>query len=103
MIINIKNKQVELKNTFRSLIIYEKITDEVFSPKTLTNMIIYFYSVVMASDKDLDLTFDYFTDWLDEHNEELNNFTQWLVNINSKNGFINGNTDDKTDVEPKKA
>lgn len=102
MNININNTKVELKNTFRSHMIYEKITDELFTPKSITNIIIYFYSVVMASNTTLNLTFDDFTDWLDNNQNELNNFTQWLVDVNSKNGYINGNTDEVTEVSPKK-
>lgn len=103
MTITINNTTFELKNTIRSYIIYENITNEVFNPHTLTNIIIYFYSVVMASNKSLVLTFEEFTDWLDDNMIELDNFTKWLVNVNQRNGYINGNTDEKTEVEPKKA
>lgn len=103
MTITINNTTFELKNTIRSYIIYENITNEVFNPHTLTNIIIYFYSVVMASNKNLVLTFEEFTDWLDDNMIELDNFTKWLVNVNQRNGYINGNTDEKTEVEPKKA
>lgn len=103
MTITINNTTFELKNTIRAYIIYENITNEVFNPHTLTNIIIYFYSVVMASNKGLALTFDEFTDWLDENVKELDNFTKWLISVNQKNGYINGNTDDKTTESPKKA
>lgn len=102
MTISIYNKEVELKQTLRALFIYEKITNEMFNPSTLTNIVIYFYSVVMASDKNLAISFEEFTDWLDNNMNELTNFTNWLAQINNKNGFINGNTDNKTVEEPKK-
>lgn len=102
MTISIYNKEVELKQTLRALFIYEKITNEMFNPSTLTNIVIYFYSVVMASDKNLDISFEEFTDWLDNNMNELTNFTNWLAQVNNKNGFINGNTDNKTVEEPKK-
>lgn len=102
MTISIYNKEVELKQTLRALFIYEKITNEMFNPSTLTNIVIYFYSVVMASDKNLTISFEEFTDWLDNNMNELTNFTNWLAQINNKNGFINGNTDNKTVEEPKK-
>ena len=103
MNININGKNIELKNTFRSHIIYEKITNEVFTPKNVTNIMLYFYSVVMASDMNLNLTFDDFMTWLDNNADELNRFTQWIINTTNKNGFINGSTDEKTEEEPKKA
>ena len=102
MTITINNATFELKQTLRSLFIYEKITNEIFNPSTLTNIVIYFYSVVMASNKNLTITFDDFTDWLDANINELNNFTKWLADVNNKNGYINGNTDNKTVEEPKK-
>lgn len=102
MRISIYNKEVELKQTLRALFIYEKITNEMFNPSTLTNIVIYFYSVVMASDKNLAISFEEFTDWLDNNMTELTNFTNWLAQVNNKNGFINGNTDNKTVEEPKK-
>lgn len=102
MIISIYNKEVELKQTLRALFIYEKITNEMFNPSTLTNIVIYFYSVVMASDKNLTISFEEFTDWLDNNMNELTHFTNWLAQVNNKNGFINGNTDNKTVEEPKK-
>ncbi len=102
MTISIYNKEVELKQTLRALFIYEKITNEMFNPSTLTNIVIYFYSVVMASDKNIAISFEEFTDWLDNNMNELTNFTNWLAQINNKNGFINGNTDNKTVEEPKK-
>lgn len=102
MKISIYNKVVELKQTLRALFIYEKITNEMFNPSTLTNIVIYFYSVVMASDKNLAISFEEFTDWLDNNMNELTNFTTWLAQVNNKNGFINGNTDNKTVEEPKK-
>lgn len=102
MKISIYNKEVELKQTLRALFIYEKITNEMFNPSTLTNIVIYFYSVVMASDKNLAISFEEFTDWLDNNMNELTNFTTWLAQVNNKNGFINGNTDNKTVEEPKK-
>lgn len=88
MTININGKDIELKNTFRSLIIYENITGEVFTPNTITNILLYFYSVVMACDKDSTMSFDDFTSWLDDNQQELNNFTNWLVTINNKNSYL---------------
>lgn len=102
MKVNINGKNIELKYSFRALIIYEKITNEVFLPNNLTNILIYFYSVVMSSDKDSTLTFETFTDWLDENPIELENFSKWLNTIAERNKFINGNTDEQTEVEPKK-
>ena len=79
MEINIKNKTITLKRTFRSLIAYESATGKAFNPKTVTESIMYFYCVIIASDMELELTYDEFMDWLDDNTTALQDFTQWLI------------------------
>ena len=43
----IKEQEIELKKTMRSYIMFESITDKAFAPKNLTDMVTYFYCVVM--------------------------------------------------------
>ena len=78
MRINIKDKEIELKYTFRAYIIYEQITDENFTPKGLKEIITLFYSFLMSSDRDNTITFDEFVDYLDENPTVLDEFSQWL-------------------------
>ena len=78
----IKEQEIELKKTMRSYMMFESITDKAFAPKTLTDMVTYFYCVVMSSCKGLELSFDEFIDWLDEHDEMMPQFTQWLAGVN---------------------
>lgn len=79
MVITIKDKKITLKRTFRSLIAYESATGKAFNPKTVTESIMYFYCVIIASDMELELTYDEFMDWLDENPTALQEFTQWLI------------------------
>lgn len=79
MEITIKDKEIKLKKTFRSLIAFESATGKAFAPKTVTDSIMYFYCVIIASDQELELTYDEFMDWLDENPTALNEFTQWLI------------------------
>lgn len=102
MKITIKENEIELKNTFRSMIIYEKINGKSFNPKGLTEIILYFYCVVMASDKDLDLEFEEFVEYLDNNPNLLTEFSVWLNKIFSINNFINGDVE-KDNENPKKA
>ena len=44
MKVTIKNKEIELRYSFRSMMIYEKITGTSFNPKGVTEIMIYFYS-----------------------------------------------------------
>lgn len=102
MKVNINNKEVELKYSFRSMIIYEKITNESFSPKGLTEIINYFYSTIMASDKTLELGYEEFIDYLDENPEKLTEFNEWLVGMTERNKNIEGEQKGE-DVDPKKS
>lgn len=79
MEIQINDRKITLKKTFRSYIIFESATGKPFAPKTLTDTIMYFYCVVIASDPDLELSFDAFVDWLDSAPTALQEFTEWLV------------------------
>lgn len=79
MEIAINDKKITLKKTFRSYIIYESATGKPFAPKTLTDTIMYFYCVVIASESEIELSFDDFVDWLDNAPTALQEFTEWLV------------------------
>jgi hypothetical protein len=67
MKITIKDKDIELKNTLRSMIMYENITEKSFNPETVTDIITYMYCVVVASSNDYTLTFDEFINYVDEN------------------------------------
>lgn len=100
MKINIKGETITLKYTSRSLIIYEKITGESFRPNGLTEIIAFFYSVIIGSNKDLALTFDEFLEWLDENPTTLAQYTEWLTDVISQNNYIaNKSADAKEESE----
>lgn len=88
MTININDKDVTLKYSFRAMMIYENIANKSFEPKGVSEFIIFFYSTVMASDKELELTFNEFVEWLDEHPKELTNFIEWLKATIEKNNYL---------------
>lgn len=102
MIINIKNREVELKYTFRSMIIYEKITGESFQPKGVTEVLIYLFSTIVASSKGIDLTFEEFIDYADENPKIVNEFNEWLLSIFNKNEYIGQNDENGEVIDPKK-
>lgn len=81
MTITIKDKEFQLKYSFRALMIYENITKKSFNPKTVTDMVVFFYSIVLASNKGCELLFDDFLDWIDENPEKVNDFSNWLTDV----------------------
>lgn len=92
MEITINNNTVNLKYSFRALMIYENITNKSFNPKGISDVVIFFYSVVVATTKDNTITFDDFLDWLDEHPTAINDFSLWLTQVfNAQASLANKN------------
>jgi len=102
MKITIKGKEITLKQSFRTAIIYENITKESFgSGINTTNLILYFYCTVLGSDKDLVLDFDEFIDILDEMPNKLSEYADWLATINGIDSKINGTKKNKRQNQQK--
>lgn len=95
MKIQIKNKEVELKNKMRSLLIYEQITNKPFNPSTITDMMIYFYSVILACEPSIELTFTEFMDLIDEQPNLFDSFQSWLIKEGEKNSIYNDDSKKK--------
>jgi hypothetical protein len=90
MKITIKGNTVSLKYSFRALMIYENITQKSFNPKGISDVVVFFYSVVVASTKDTTLSFDDFIDWLDDNATAINDFSVWLTSVfNAQSGLVN--------------
>lgn len=104
MKINIKDRDIELKYTFRAHILYENITGENFAPTGLTSIINFYYSTIMANDRDINLEYDEFLDFLDANPETLKEFSGWLVsNIKKDEDLTQDSTKKNTSKSKKKA
>jgi hypothetical protein len=89
MEITIKEKTISLKYSFRALMIYENITQKSFNPKGISDVVIFFYSVVVATTKDTTLSFDDFLDWMDANPTAINDFSIWLTKVfNAQSGLV---------------
>lgn len=88
MKLHINDKDVELRWSFRSLLLFENIMQKSFEPKGLTDIITYMYCVIIASDKDLNLTYDDFLFYLDEHPNVITDFSVWLQAAVEKNNSL---------------
>ena len=60
----------------------EFTTKKTFNPSTISEMILYFYCVIIASDTELEITYDDFLNWLDDNENTLKDFTMWLSKMN---------------------
>lgn len=81
MTITIKEKEYQLKYSFRALMIYENITHKSFNPQTISDIVVFFYAIILASNKKCELLFDDFLDWIDENPNIITEFSEWLTNI----------------------
>ena len=95
MTIEINNNKVELKQTLKSMLIFEKITEQSFDIKTISDVIIYFYSCVIASKKDIDLSFDDFIEWLDKNQNAFASFNEWLLRTAEQQQQLSGKSSKK--------
>ena len=90
MEIVIKGNKVSLKYSFRALMIYENIAQKSFNPKGISDVVVFFYSVVVASTKDTTLSFDDFIDWLDANPTAISEFSVWLTSVfEAQSGLVN--------------
>lgn len=88
MKVKINDKDIELKNTVRSLLIYENITKKTFSGDSVQDILTYLYCVVLASSKDYSIKFNDFLDAIDDNPNILNDFTEWIMNETQVNDSI---------------
>ena len=96
MKVTIKEQEITLKYSLRSLFLYERKTGDSFSPRNIEQFCLYFYCVVCSSNKDLDLTFDDFIDEvIDPNPQVMNEFAEWLGKTMQKNNFLSGQSQEK--------
>lgn len=104
MKVQFNNQTYTLKYSFRALMIYENITNHSFNPKGITDVVILFYSILVASAKDTNLSFDDFMDWLDENPTSINEFSVWLTEVFAQQAsLVNSNikVEDNKEVDEK--
>jgi hypothetical protein len=90
----INNKEYKIKVTLRAMMIFEQLTGKPFSISGLLDQYIYFYSIILANNKDFTYTFDEFIDYLDEHPELISEFNEALTNYSKLLGQFNGEEKD---------
>lgn len=92
MKINIKEKEIELRYSYRALMMYENIQKKSFNPQTLSDIIIFFYCIALASLRNEELLFDDFMDWIDDNPTSITDFSNWLADIFNLQAVITPDT-----------
>lgn len=80
----INNKEYRLKYTFRALMLFEQITNKMFNIESLSDELVFFYCILLASNPDDTMTFDEFMDSVDDNPTLLAQFQQFLADEASK-------------------
>ena len=79
--ITINGKNYNIKYSLRALFIFEQITNRPFEIKTLLDNYIFFYSMILASNKDKEpLDWDEFIDALDNNPNLMSDMNEVVEN-----------------------
>ena len=87
---DIKNfEELNLRQTLRAHILYEQIMGHAFTGDDgLNGVVVLFFSYIAGSNRNANIDYNDYLDWLDEHNEMLTEFTAWMVKVNQANESI---------------
>lgn len=88
MKLTIEGKEIELKQTFRAFMIYENIQGEAFAAKSLTDILVFFYSIILACSQNYDFTWDMFIDMIDADPNLVTEFSTWLTASEENNAKL---------------
>lgn len=78
MTVKINGKEIILKQTIRSLLMFENIKGTSYSPNSLNDILLYLYCVVVASSRDYTFSYEDWIDWVDENPAELEKIVQFI-------------------------
>lgn len=104
MKIKIKDHEVELKQTMRSLIYFENITNKTFNPQNATtlDLTVLFLCTLLASDKTLQLSYNELIDAIDDNPQIFVDYTTWFIDELQKQNMLSQDMHVEVD-ESKKA
>lgn len=99
--IKIGKKNYTVKSTVRALFIFERITKKSFEVNSLLDNYIYIYSILLANNPDMSMTWDEFIDYLDNDPSILTKLNKAIAD-EQKVDEVYTKTDDKDEADVKK-
>ncbi len=99
--ININGKDYKVKYTIRALFIFEQITGKAFKLETMLDSYIFYYSMILANNKDQILEWNEFLDAIDENPKLLQDMEKVMKEEDGKNSLFNDNKEDNNSTEKK--
>ena len=101
--VKIGKKSYKVKYTLRALFIFERIAKHQFEITSLLDNYILLYSVLLANNPDMDMTWDDFIDLMDKDPSLFSKLNDAIEQDNQKNLVFNDSEEkkDKNDKEKK--
>lgn len=99
--IQIRGKEYQIRYTIRALFIWEQITGKPFKINTLLDNYIFFYSMILASNKNDIINWDDFIDALDADPTLFKRMSDIVAEQNKKDDLFNA--DNSSDGDEKKS
>ena len=99
--ISINGKDYKVKYTIRALFIFEQITGKAFKLETMLDSYIFYYSMILANNKDQVLQWDEFLDALDENPKLLQDMEKVMKEEDGKNSLFNDDEESNNSSEKK--
>ena len=99
--ISINGKDYKVKYTIRALFIFEQITGKAFKLETMLDSYIFYYSMILANNKDQVLQWDEFLDALDENPKLLQDMERVMKEEDGKNSLFNDGEESNNSSEKK--
>lgn len=101
MEIDINDKKYKLKYTIRALFIFEQITNRQFAIKNITDTYIFLYSVLLANNPDMEMSFEQLINYCDDDITIIQQFNKFLFNEQQKNNMFNVDDNKQDDTKKK--
>lgn len=95
MEITIQDKPYKVKNTVRAIFIFEQLTGKIFKLEKMMDFYIFYYAMIIANNKDINLTFDEFIDACDENLSIVQKFQEYMEQETVKNSQFKMEEDSK--------
>ena len=99
--ISINGKDYRVKYTIRALFIFEQITGKAFKLETMLDSYIFYYSMILANNKDQVLQWEEFLDALDENPKLLQDMEKVMKEEDGKNSLFNDGEESNNSSEKK--
>ncbi len=92
--VNINGKDYQVKQTIRALFLWEQITGRSFEIKNTLDNYLYFYTLILANNKDCELDWDAFIDAIDADPNIIVEMTKAIADLSKlEKMFESGETD----------